>query len=160
MFTKNHPGNCTELYDPSSAGAKLANFYVFVVLSAVGLLGNFIIIAVFGRTIRRGTASSTHVYLVGLACADILVLVTLNMYAHIYAYPYAYAYPQNGFYNAGLLTLAVLPLDFVARVANAWIVVALAVDRYVQAAMPAQAEKLCRPMMMSTHGWSSMLAIS
>lgn len=65
--------------DDPYRGAKLFNFSLTVFISAFGLISNTVVLAVNGKI---KSLSSTDVYITFLAITDMLLIVSLGLYAY------------------------------------------------------------------------------
>lgn len=142
--------DCSYEQVPDTSPAKTSldhfNFYINVVvdglLCLLGYIGNIFTIVVVQR---QGSRGSNAIFLQALALADSAFLTYVVLYVVLRS-----VYPYTGQLKAihdvqNYLVAFVLPFGWTAQTATIWMVMLMAIDRYLMVAHPLQSTTWCTP---------------
>lgn len=121
---------------------KLTQFIpLFTKQLVIGVFGNIITILVLSRPRMR---SSINHLLIGLACSDLLVLITaILLFGLTSIYPYTGRMISYNYNVTPFLFLVVFPFAIIAQTASIYMTLFVSLERYIAVCYPLKARSVC-----------------
>ncbi|KAG5680361.1 hypothetical protein PVAND_009870 [Polypedilum vanderplanki] len=132
--------SCVDSYDHKKFGFFL-NGIGMNTIGVIGIFGNVITIIVLSRPRMR---SSINHLLIGLACSDLLVLITgMLLFGFTTIYPYTGKLMAYNYSLLPFISFVVYPFAIIAQTASIYMTLFVSLERYIAVCYPLKARSLC-----------------